>query len=58
MTCIESDDKTSIMDEICEIEKQIADLEEKLSDICMQRKLLNHRLADLKWNLSHPKEPV
>lgn len=47
----ESDEKSSILDEIRILETKIAGLGDMEYEIAMKRKMLNHRLADLRYEL-------
>ena len=54
----ESDDETSILSEISELEREIADLDERLYLLFSRKRLINHRIADLRYILKckHAKE--
>ena len=47
----ESDDETSILSEISELEREIADLDERLYLLFTRKRLINHRIADLQYIL-------
>ena len=47
----ESDEKSRILNEIRILETKIADLGDRKYEIAMEHKMLNHRLADLKYEL-------
>ena len=48
----EPDDETSILREIQAVKQKLASLDEDVYELSMKRKFLNHRLADLEYNLS------
>jgi len=52
----ESDDKSAIFFEIRKLEEQIASLDKKVATISMERKFLQHRLSDLRYELKHGKD--
>ena len=52
----EPDDEISILEEIAHIETDLASLDECVYEVHMQRKFLNHRLADLKYKLKQIRE--
>ena len=47
----ESDEKSRILNEIRILETKIADLGDREYEIAMKHKMLNHRLADLRYEL-------
>ncbi len=47
----EPDDKLEIQNEIRMLEEKIASLGDKKYEIAMKRKMLNHRLFDLRYKL-------
>lgn len=49
----ESNDEASILREIKMIKQQLNNINNKTYDILMQRKMLNHKLADLEYELNH-----
>ena len=51
MTYNESDDQHSLLNEIRILEQKIADLDNELYDICMEKKFIRHRIADLEYEL-------
>ena len=53
MTCNESDDKSDLKNEIEQLKKRLKALSEQEYRISMERKFINHRLADLQYELSH-----
>lgn len=53
MTYNESDDKSDLEKEIERLKKKLDALSEQEYHIMMERKFINHRLADLQYELSH-----
>lgn len=53
MTYNESDDKIDLEKEIERLKKKLEILSEQEYHIMMERKFINHRLADLQYELSH-----
>lgn len=53
MTCNESDDKIDLEREIEQLKKRLEALSKQEYHILMERKFINHRLADLQYELSH-----
>lgn len=51
MTYNESDDEPSILAEISRLEHELANLDEELYSLTTRRRLINHRIADLKYEL-------
>ena len=51
MSCNESDDEPSILVEISKLEHELASLDEKLYPLITRRRLINHRIADLQYEL-------
>lgn len=52
----ESDEKSRILNEIRTLETKIAGLGDKKYEIAMEHKMLNHRLADLRYELRQLEE--
>ena len=52
----ESDDKLEIQNEIRYVEQQLTDLGDEVYRVSMRRKFLQHKLADLKYELQHSSE--
>jgi hypothetical protein len=50
-----TDEEVSILAEIRSVEKQLETVNEKLYGFLSKKKLLTHRLADLKYELAHVK---
>lgn len=49
----ESDDKSRRQNEIRRLEQERAYLDSQIASLMMQRKMLGHRIADLKYDISH-----
>lgn len=52
----ESDEKSRMLNEIRILESKIAGLGDKKYEIAMEHKMLNHRLADLRYELRQLEE--
>ncbi len=52
----ESDDKSRRQNEIRRLEQERAYLDSQIASLMMQRKMLGHRIADLKYDISHPSD--
>ena len=52
----ESDEKSRMLNEIRILEAKIAGLGDKKYEIAMEHKMLNHRLADLRYELRQLEE--
>jgi len=50
----ESDDKSRRLNEIRQLEQERAYLDSQIASLMMRRKMLGHRIADLKYEISHP----
>ena len=48
----ELDDEASILREIQAIESELGSLSDRMYELSMERKFLNHRLADLRYKQS------
>ena len=57
MACNESDDKRELQNEIRKLEEQLADLDGKLYEICIQKKFIRHRINDLEYQLATGIDP-
>lgn len=51
----ESDDEPSILAEISKLRQKVASLDEDLYLACNKRRLINHRIADLEYELRNRK---
>ena len=51
MTYNESDDEPSILAEISRLKHELANLDEELYSLTTKRRLINHRIADLQYEL-------
>lgn len=51
----EDDNKESILNEISSLRQELASLDENLYLINIRRKLINHRIADLEYELRNDK---
>ena len=51
MTYNESDDEPSILVEISRLKHELANLDEELYSLTTRRRLINHRIADLQYEL-------
>ena len=53
----ESDDKSRRQNEIRQLEQERAYLDSQIASLIMQKKMLSHRIADLRYEISHPFDP-
>lgn len=51
MACNESDEKLEILNEIRTLEEKVTNLGNKEYELAIQRKMLRHRIADLRYRL-------
>ena len=51
MTYNESDDEPSILVEISRLKHELANLDEELYSLTTRRRLIDHRIADLQYEL-------
>ena len=51
MACNESDEKLEILNEIRTLEEKVTNLGNKEYELSIQRKMLRHRIADLRYRL-------
>jgi len=54
MTCNKYDDISEKQNEIRRLEQERANLEQEISFLMTRRKMLEHRIADLKYDIFHP----
>lgn len=50
----ESDDKSRRQNEIRQLEQERAYLDSQIASLVFKKKMLGHRIADLKYEISHP----
>jgi len=51
MACNESDDEPSLLTEISKRKRELANLDDELYYLETKRRLINHRIADLQYEL-------